>query len=88
MVLARMYEVGISRTDSCQVIQAVLTLPGGVGAVYWDSETCFRLDYDSEREAKALRGAVPYEQCEPAIRGLIAPNAAGMIEEVMTTFSL
>ena len=88
MVLARMYEVGINRTDSGQVIQAVLTLPGGIGAVYWNSETWFRLDYDYEREAKALRGAVPYEECEPAIRGLLAPHVAAMIEKLMHTFSL
>jgi hypothetical protein len=86
-VLTRSYG-NLSRTDTGQAIQAVLSFPGGFGAVYWDTE-----DAVVAREAETLKAEVaprmvPYEQCEPAVRALLAPHVAVLLQKALAKIDL
>lgn len=82
VVLTRPYAPG-GPTDSGQAVRAVLTLPTGFGAVYWDTEdSAFHEDADDLKRA-ALARVVPFEECEPAVRGLLAPHAAALLSRLL-----
>lgn len=62
-------------TDSGQAVQAVLRLPGGLGAVWWDTEELCALSAGppEEAEAEAARQFTPYAECPPLVRaGILA----------------
>src|SRR5437899_2220314 len=80
VVLTRPYAVG-GLTASGQAIQAVLTLPHGFGAVYWDTESWAELDENDNRDLIALNAVIPYGECEPAVRALLAPHAAPLLKK-------
>jgi hypothetical protein len=82
VVLARPYAVG-GPTISGQVVQAVLALPHGFGAVYWDTEDWVAHGDDASREVSALRAVTPFEECEPAVRALIAPHAGRLLRTLL-----
>ena len=80
-VLARPYSVGFS-PSSGQVIQAALAFPGGFGAIYWDSEE-MRDVHEIDLNSRAFRDITPYEECEVAIRCLIAPHANDLLRMIL-----
>jgi hypothetical protein len=82
VVLARPYAAG-GPTTSGQVVQAVLTLPHGFGAVYWDTEDWVAHEDGDSREEIALRAVTPFEECEPAVRALIAPHAGRLLRTLL-----
>lgn len=82
VVLTRPYAVG-GPTTSGQAVQAVLTLPHGFGAVYWDTEDRTFHEDDDSRAVIALRAVTPFEECEPAVRALIAPHAGRLLRKLL-----
>ncbi|WP_157368543.1 hypothetical protein [Zavarzinella formosa] len=87
VVLTRPFSLG-GRPDGSQAIQAVLTLPAGFGAVYWDSEAWHDIENDADREALAHIWVNPYESCEAAVRALLAPHVTGLLRCLLGSIDL
>jgi hypothetical protein len=62
-------------SDSGQVAQAALCVPGGVGVVLWDSEDYCQLRETAEGlESEALLHFRPLGECELALKALLQPH--------------
>jgi hypothetical protein len=81
-LLLRGYSVRFPPRDSGQVIQAALALPGGFGAVIWDSEELALLRESPQYECEAFWRFVPFEQCEPIVKALITSNLAPLFDQL------
>lgn len=86
-VLTRSHGVG-GPTDSGQAVQAVLTLPGGFGAVYWDTEEAVAARDEEGLESEVTSRVVPYEECEPGVRALLAPYAVVLLQKALAKVQL
>jgi hypothetical protein len=83
----RGYEPVPGGSDSGQVIQAALLVPGGIGALYWDTETYQSLVQTPEGlEADSWRHFVPFDKCEVAIRAMLAVHHADLVNRFLQLF--
>jgi len=81
-LLLRGYSVRFPPADSGQVIQAALAVPGGFGAVIWDSEELASLRDSPQVEFEAFWRFVPFDQCEPIVKALITSNLAPLFDQL------
>ena len=81
-LLLRGYSARFPPKDSGQVIQAALALPGGFGAVIWDSEELASLRDSPHYECDAFWRFVPFEQWEPIVKALITSNLAPLFDQL------
>lgn len=81
-LLLRGYSSRFPPKDSGQVIQAALALPGGVGAVVWDSEELALVRDSPQYECEAFWRFVPFNECEPIVRALITSNLAPLFDQL------
>lgn len=82
VVLQRPYSVQADCTESGQFIQAALSVPGGFGAVLWDSEEFAFLRDTPQLESEAIRKAIPFEQCSSAIKALLLPQLEPLLDRL------
>jgi hypothetical protein len=70
-------------SDSSQLAQAALCVPGGFGVVLWDSEDYQELGETAEcLESEALMHFCPFEECELALRALLQPHIEPLLERL------
>jgi len=81
-LLLRGYSARFPPRDSGQVIQAALALPGGLGAVVWDSEELASFRDSPNYECEAFWRFLPFEQCEPIVKALITSNLAPLFDQL------
>lgn len=85
VVLTRPYAAG-GPSDRGQAVQAVLALPGGFGTVVWDTDDLAAVEDSDRLEAEAVGAVVPYEECEPGVRALLAPHAGPLLQKLSRLF--
>jgi hypothetical protein len=61
---------------------SALALPGGVGAVVWDSEELASVRDSPHYECEAFWRFVPFDECEPIVRALITSNLAPLFDQL------
>ncbi len=83
IVLKRAYDVRADRADSPQMIQAVLSVGKGIGAVFWDMEELAQLSRSPELETEAIYKLVPFDQCGSAIKALLLPHAGPLLVRLL-----
>ena len=81
-LLLRGYSARFPPKDSGQVIQAALAVPGGFGAVVWDSEELASVRDSPHYECEAFWRFVPFAQCEPMVKALITSNLAPLFDQL------
>jgi hypothetical protein len=83
VILSRGYEPRPGGNDSGQLVQAALYVPRGFGVVYWDSEEYVELyPVVDTLESEALHRLEPFEDREPAIKGLLLPHVEPLLEKL------
>jgi len=85
VVFDRNYDPRFERPDSCQLFQAVVTIPGGFGVALWDLEQFlqFRNEaFNSERQI--LLNFVLYDKCSLAARAMLWPQIVPLLHRVCT----
>lgn len=88
LILKRSYPPAADGHDSGQLVQPALLIPGGLGALHWDSEKFFELSRQLQGlEAEASRCFVPASQCKPAVCALIALELDDLVELLMDQVS-
>jgi hypothetical protein len=81
----RSYPPGTLWSDSCQVIQPAIAIPGGFGIVRWELE-----DYlEESRLPEFTRDELwirfePFDRCALAYRALILPSAERLLGRLLT----
>lgn len=83
IVFQRPYGALSAVEESGQLIQAALAVPGGFGAVLWDSEEFAYLRDTPQLEAEAARKAIPFEQCSTAIKALLLPQLEPLLDRLL-----
>ena len=74
--------------ESGEVIQAALEVPGGLGAIHWDSDTLASVQNDEEaHERQAYGSVVPFEECPVAIRALVSQHADELLRKLLSKIS-
>lgn len=69
--------------DSRQIIQAALSIPNGIGAVFWDSDDYLHATvYPEGLESDAVLYFRPFAKCEPAIRAKLLPHIDRLMEKL------
>jgi hypothetical protein len=72
IILDHSYEPRPGGSDSGQLAQAVLLVPGGFGILLWDSEDYVALrEVPEGLEAEAWVMFHPFDECEPALKALL-----------------
>lgn len=70
--------------ESGQILQVALLIPGGIGIVSWDSKEYAALrEPGRPPEAEAFRYFLPFDECDPAIRGLLLPHMEPLLEQLV-----
>ena len=83
VLFTRCYPPVPGGNDTGEVIQAVLSVDGGVGAAYWDSEVYAELSRIEEAlDAMVKTAFTPFEECEPAVRAALLPHLNPMVAEL------
>lgn len=83
VALQRPYDTGQGPEDSSQVLQAALLVPGGLGAVIWDTE-----DLLSVREEPgglvphAKSRFFPFDELSPGEKGVLFAHFAPLVERL------
>jgi hypothetical protein len=84
ILLRRNYAPREGGKDSCEVLQAALLVPGGLGVLLWDNEEALELQIDPEAlEAAAWLHHLPFEKCEPALQALLEPHIEELVGRLM-----
>ena len=87
VILTRPYDDPAAESD--QILQAALVLPAGVGVLLWDTFELIEVEGDPRLFVhEAARRHVPCEDCEPAIKALLAPHAAALVRNLSTMIRL
>lgn len=74
--------------ESGEVIQAALEVPGGFGAIHWDSDMLASVQNDrEEHERQAYGSVVPFEDCPVAIRALVSQHAEELLQKLLSKIS-
>ncbi len=83
VVYERHYAARSGPMDSSQVLQAALLAPGGIGVVLWDQAEylAFR-SVPEPRQSDVTIRFVSFEECEPAVRGLILPQVEPLMQRL------
>jgi hypothetical protein len=80
----RSYTPGLGPTDSGQVYQAAIMVPGGLGIVRWDSEQhAALLDFPDGPESEASIHFVPLDECEAGIKALLVSEARNLLDQLV-----
>lgn len=79
----RPYDPGCGPEDSDQVTQAVLTIPRGLGVVFWDGEDLLAIPQGKEREEEACRLFTPVAECRPLMRVQYLPFAMELVTRLV-----
>ena len=85
VILERAYSVRSDPSGSGQVIQAAISIQGGFGAVFWDSEDFYELSGQPMFESEAMMRRVPFSQCGPAIKGLLLGQLEPLLGELLAS---
>ena len=78
------YDAAADRGDSHEVFQAALLIPGGLGAVAWDSDdhAAYRRS-PSGHTRRAFDAFARYDRCSPGIRALLLPQVDDLIDQLL-----
>ena len=83
VIYYRYYASQPGGNDSGQLVQAALSVAGGIGVVLWDSEEYAELqDVPDGLQVEAQLGFVPFERCEPALQGLLLPQIEPLLQQL------
>lgn len=83
VIYERRYIPGQGRSDSAQLVQAVLHLPKGLGVVLWDSEEYVQLEPQQHvLEEEVMSKFSPFAECELAIKALYLPHLPELMDKL------
>lgn len=83
ILFARSYPPNPGRTDTGEIVQAVLWATEGIGAAFWDSELYADLaQVPDGRESEIASAFVPFQRCEPVVRAALLPHIHNLMEEL------
>jgi hypothetical protein len=83
-IFVRDYRLSTDESNTVEIWHAALLLPDGIGALVWDSDEY--LDLPSEFEpsvAEARWRFIPFVECPPVAKALLAGHAESLFDEVM-----
>jgi hypothetical protein len=80
VVYQRPYNPGAGPSDSGQVMQAAIAIPGGLGLVLWDSEVFAASAATDNLEREARSRFLPFANCSSAWKALVMQHAESLIE--------
>jgi hypothetical protein len=83
LLLQRNYSARFGAKSDGQIIQAALALPGGFGAIFWDSEEFAALHQAPELESEAFLRFTPFDELPPAIKALLVTRIEPVLGEVL-----
>lgn len=83
LLLQRNYSCRFELMGSGQIIEAALALPGGFGAIFWNSE-----EFDSLRQAPGLDSEellrfTPFDELPLAIKALLVTQIEPLLGQVL-----
>lgn len=83
-VYARPAGLSNDTDDTAVVFQAVLLMPGGIGAAAWNSDAFNEYQHCSYQEQADLRDRfLPYTKLPPIVRALLAKHASEMVGNLL-----
>lgn len=82
VILQRPYSVHFD-TGSGQIVQAALSVNGGFGAIFWDSDEFTALDGAPQFESEATLKLISFGQCGPAIKALLLPQLEPLLDRLL-----
>jgi hypothetical protein len=83
-VYARPAGLSNDTDDTAVVFQAVLLMPGGIGAATWNSDEFNEYQHCSYQEQTDLRDRfLPYTKLPPIVRALLAKHASTMVGNLL-----
>jgi len=71
-------------SDSGQLVQAGVTTELGSVAIFWDSEDFCEANQSQAFEEEAMMRAVALCDCTPAIRSIVWPHIAKLVDQLMS----
>src|SRR5581483_849646 len=81
VILEQPYLPGCGPSDSAQLHQAALMIPGGLGVLRWDLEEYLELrDVPDGLETEASLRFVPLAECGAGIKGLLVSEARQLLD--------
>jgi hypothetical protein len=83
-IMARSYSPTGDECDTCEVWQAAILLPDGVGALVWDSDEY--VDLPSEYEpsiAEARYRFVAFAECPPVAKALLLDHVSSLFAQIL-----
>jgi hypothetical protein len=84
VILRRNYSAKDGPSESGQLCQAALLLPGGVGVVLWDSEEYAALEAQPPRwDKEVIMRFLPFEDCFPALQALLLPQIRPLLGDLL-----
>lgn len=88
-ILVRDYSPSDDESNTVEVWQAALLLPGGIGVIVRDSDEYLDLPSDYQPcIAEARWRFVPFEECPPVAKALLAQHVEKLFDEVMDRIDL
>jgi len=82
IVMTRSYGID-GPSDSGQLVQAAVTTDHGAAVIFWDSEDYYEANQSQVFEEEAMSRTVALCDCTPAIRSIVWPHIADLVERLM-----
>lgn len=82
VILQRAYSVHFD-SGSGQIVQAALSVHGGFGAIFWDSEELSVLYGSPQFESEATLKHIAFSRCGPAIKALLLPQLEPLLGHLL-----
>ena len=83
-VYSRPHGLSAAQTDDHYIYQAVVVMPGGIGAVIWNSSDF--ADYGSRPYGEPVNLAphfIEFAKCPPVVKALLVTHASRMLQSLM-----
>ena len=87
-VFSRTAGMSGAATDERIVYAAVLITPGGIGASRWGGDEYAERFHESPYDAAIGHPFVPFDECPPVVRALIASHVSPLIGALLRGFQL
>lgn len=83
VLFTRAYPPVLGGSSTGEIIQAMLTLDGGIGVAFWDSEVHAELSrIDEGLDSLAKMAFIPFHECDPALQAALCPHVEAMVAQL------
>ena len=87
-VFSRTAGLSGAATDERIVYAAALVMPGGIGASRWGGDEYAERFHESPYEPAIGHRFVPFDECPPVVRALIARHASRLVAALLRDFQV